>query len=428
MEEISLNQNFFKNGVNVLKNLKNIKLKEIPIPRYKLLLGGEDFFDNLFEIIDNAEKEIWIVNYTLDNSKIGNIYLNKLIKAQERGVKCNLFIDNLLSTPNEELLYELQKEGGNVYYRNAKEYIWNQFFRTYFQRDHEKICLADNKIILGSSNIGEDYGGKKYGNNFFLDMNIYLENCCLKDTIIFFDLMLKDLKEESNFNLFEFVPEKDYINNYIKNFPDSPFCSKINLLRTFFPWIEEIQHNLIGRVKNAKKEIRIINPYYYNIPEFDKELIKAKERGVKIDIITSKDRDVPVYSFLENGILFRHYINKGINIHEYYPQYLHAKCLCIDNQYVNIGSFNLDTWSWEVNNEINVEINNDKDMVKSFDKNWDFLMKGTNYVKAKNDYDDLYTTFLLGFSKFMIYKSHQVSKLRRYYKKFKKIKVYKYKY
>lgn len=426
MEEITLNKSFYNSSLKILKNLKKTKLKEIPIPKYKLLLGGEKYFDNLFKIIDNAQKQIWIVNYTLDESEIGNVYLRKLINAQERGVKCNLFIDNLLSNPNKKLLDEFQEEGGKVYYRNAKEYIWNQIFRTYFQRDHEKICLADNKIILGSSNIGEEYGGKKYGNNFFLDMNIYLENCCLKDTIIFFDIMLKDLGVENNF--FEFIPKKDYVNDYIKIFPDSPFCEKINLLRTFFPWVEEIQNNLIGRIKNAKKEIKIINPYYYPIPELDSELIKAQKRGVKITLITSKERDVPVYKYFQNSVLFKNYIKNGIKIYEYFPQYLHAKCLCIDNEFVNIGSFNFDTWSWEVNNEINVEIGGDKVLLESFEENWSILMGGSRVVEVKEDYDTRYERFLVWASKYVILKSHQVSKMRRYYKKFKKIKVYKYKY
>ena len=59
----------------------------------------------------------------------------------------------------------------------------NSLNRSYFQRDHEKLLLADNKILLGSANISKDYGGKKYGNDFFMDMNLIAENCGLRDTL-----------------------------------------------------------------------------------------------------------------------------------------------------------------------------------------------------------------------------------------------------
>ena len=36
--------------------------------------------------------------------------------------------------------------------------------------------MADNKILLGSSNFSKEYGGKKYGQKFFKDINILVEN------------------------------------------------------------------------------------------------------------------------------------------------------------------------------------------------------------------------------------------------------------
>ncbi len=57
-----------------------------------------------------------------------------------------------------------------------------------------------------------------------------------------------------------------------------------------------------------------------------------------------------------NSVLFKKLIRKGIKVFEYYPRFLHGKSWEIDDKYINIGSFNFDTWSWDVNNEVNIEI------------------------------------------------------------------------
>ena len=38
--------------------------------------------------------------------------------------------------------------------------------KSFFQRDHEKLFVADNKFILGSANISEFYGDKRFGKPF----------------------------------------------------------------------------------------------------------------------------------------------------------------------------------------------------------------------------------------------------------------------
>lgn len=54
----------------------------------------------------------------------------------------------------------------------------------------------------------------------------------------------------------------------------------------------------LERVKNAKKSIKIINPYYTHSLVFEKDLIEAVKRGVKVEFVTSKNRDVPLYKYL----------------------------------------------------------------------------------------------------------------------------------
>ena len=47
-------------------------------------------------------------------------------------------------------------------------------------------------------------------------------------------------------------------------------------------------------------------------------------------------------------------LEAGVKIHEYGPAMLHAKTMVVDDQWVSIGSVNLDNASLALNNELNV--------------------------------------------------------------------------
>ena len=416
-----LDKNFYKSCVETNNRIKSEKFEKIRLPKMKLLLGGEQYYDTLFKAIDRASYQIWLVNYTLENSLVGNIYLKKLIQASQRGVKCFVFIDNLVSNPNDELLQELKQAGGKVLYRNPKQYIWQMLVRSYFQRDHEKVCLADNVLILGSSNIASEYGGIKYGNNFFTDLNIYMKNVCIKDTLVFFDLMRRNL---SGLDQYKIPKKHNYIDEYVRKFPESPFGWKnVNLLRSFYPWIEEIQHYMLERIKQAKSNIRIVSPYYYPIKEIDEALLDAKRRGVSVEFVTSLRRDVPAYKSLQNSVLFKEYIKEGIDVYEFTKNHLHAKAICVDGKYVNMGSFNLDHWSWYNNNEMNVEIANSPDISMQFDRIYYKLKKHSRKVEYKEDYESLIDKVKNRYWHWFLITSINLMCYRNFYQRFRKIYV-----
>jgi len=112
---------------------------------------------------------------------------------------------------------------------------------------------------------------------------------------------------------------------------------------------------LIEKIQNATKNIRIISPYYFPIKALESELIRAVERGVDIEIITAQKRDIPCYRNFKNAMLMRKVIRQGIRVYQIQDKYLHMKGVCCDDEWVTIGSFNLDKWSWDNNNEINIE-------------------------------------------------------------------------
>ncbi len=84
--------------------------------------------------------------------------------------------------------------------------------------------------------------------------------------------------------------------------------------------------------------------------------MQALARGVKVEIITAARRDQPAYKNMKNSLLMKRLLLRGVAAWEYLPGVLHSKCYFIDGKIVNLGSFNNDRWSWRINDEVNVRI------------------------------------------------------------------------
>jgi phosphatidylserine/phosphatidylglycerophosphate/cardiolipin synthase-like enzyme len=82
---------------------------------------------------------------------------------------------------------------------------------------------------------------------------------------------------------------------------------------------------MIERLKRSKKRVKIMAPYYYPMRVLEKELIAAAERGVEIEIITARKRDIPCYRNLKNAYLIRKLIDSGITVYQVKDKYLHMK-------------------------------------------------------------------------------------------------------
>jgi phosphatidylserine/phosphatidylglycerophosphate/cardiolipin synthase-like enzyme len=55
--------------------------------------------------------------------------------------------------------------------------------------------------------------------------------------------------------------------------------------------VREIQDHILTSIINAKHKIVMVQPYYYPIRIFEDEIIRAMDRGVKVELITSAKRD-----------------------------------------------------------------------------------------------------------------------------------------
>jgi len=110
-------------------------------------------------------------------------------------------------------------------------------------------------------------------------------------------------------------------------------------------------------IKAAEHRIRIVQPYVQNVACIEDLLKEAMARGVRVEVITARNRDQPCYMGLLNSDIFGELIALGAVVKEEPFSFLHMKVLEIDNgAQITLGSMNQDFWSTETNNEANVII------------------------------------------------------------------------
>ena len=85
-------------------------------------------------------------------------------------------------------------------------------------------------------------------------------------------------------------------------------------------------------IKTAESRIRIVQAYVQNIDELEDQLIEAMvKRGVRLEIVTARNRDQPCYKTHLNSYLFNRLKQNGAQVTEEPFKYLHMKAIEIDD-------------------------------------------------------------------------------------------------
>ena len=108
------------------------------------------------------------------------------------------------------------------------------------------------------------------------------------------------------------------------------------------PIQESIGENMyINMIRRANRYIYITSPYLIITWEMEKALISAAKSGVDVRIITPHIPDKK-YVHLLTRSFYKNLVENGVKIYEFEKGFIHAKnCIC-DDEFVVIGSINLD--------------------------------------------------------------------------------------
>ncbi len=314
--------------------------------KVKILIDGEEFFNDLFENFKLATHSIFIQAYIFKSDDFATMMAN-LLKEYSKDIDVRVLIDYIGSIktkePTKDLAYQnytlpkdikkFLKEDSNVKVRVHPD--------TWITSDHRKVFLIDRKkAYLGGMNIANEY---RYT---WHDLMVSLEGPIVSK-------LVKNFYKAWSFAGLggDFAVAYRSLFTKAKRAENIATDDMINVrLLTTSSTDYEIYDAQLEAIRRAKQRIYIENPYFseYSLIE---ELINAKKRGVDVKIIFPEINDL-VISDKINLKIANYLIENDIEVY-LYPKMTHAKAAVYDN-WVCLGSANFNKLSMFKNREINI--------------------------------------------------------------------------
>jgi cardiolipin synthase len=344
----------------------------------QLLKCGEALFPALRHQFEQAQHSIWVAMYLISPFGQSSAVLQTLQQAARRGVKVHLVADGVGSHDAPLAMWDqLRAAGIDVIIHRPFHKFWGIFQTSEWRRMHFKLCVVDEKVaFIGGINLIDDRFDLHHGwsDAARLDYAVQIQGAACTPVLHTIKAMWtraqlgKDWREE----LLPWMQDSQRMRR-LRNIwqqarmrltPDeqAPFIKASSnphptrcafVMRDNLRQRRTIERAALQAIKQARREVDIVTPYFYPGRPLRLALRHAVTRGVKVRLLLQGKIDLPIAG-LAARVLYGGLIRDGIEIHEYQPAFLHAKIMRVDQDWVTVGSSNLDPLSLVLNMEANV--------------------------------------------------------------------------
>lgn len=298
--------------------------------------SGEDCFKVMAEELRKAKEYIYLEYFIIEEGIMWNTILDILEEKVKEGVDVRVMYDDVGCIFNLPSHYAdfLRKKG-------IKCIVFNRYipiFSTVFNnRDHRKILVIDGDVAFtGGINFADEYINEKQRFGYWKDNGVRITGKAVYSmTQMFLQMwnafaLEKDKLDYEKFCLEDVRPLAKEERGIVLPYSDHPLDSEFVG--------ESVYINLIN---SAQKYIYFFTPYLIIDNEVVTALILAAKRGVDVRIITPGIPDKKMI-FLVTQSYYPQLVEGGVQIFQYRPGFVHAKCAVCDDKIATVGTINLD--------------------------------------------------------------------------------------
>ncbi|BCM26004.1 cardiolipin synthase ClsB [Methyloradius palustris] len=319
----------------------------LPNNQITLLRNGEEYFPALEAEIDHAEHEIHLQTYIFENDATGQKIAAALMRAAGRKVTVNLLLDGFGSKDfPASLLDALQAAGVNVLFFRPKISPWT-LKRNRLRRLHRKVSVFDGHVaFVGGINIIDDFDVPKDKTSPRIDYAVRIEGPLLVPIMqhvhtLWARTAWSQLKPATiNIHQLDQPATGDKL---------AAFVVRDNLRHR-----RDIENAYLAAIENAKSDIFIANAYFMPGRQFRKALMRAAKRGVRVRLLLQGRMEY--FLMIATHAFYSMFLRAGIEIYEYHKSFMHSKVAVIDDDWVTVGSSNIDPFSLLLAREANVVV------------------------------------------------------------------------
>jgi len=333
-----------------LPELRRLATTLSRISRYEFALGnritvlksGDEAMPAMIDTIRAARRTLTLSSYIFEAKGIGAEFVDELAAAKARGVQVRVLVDGAgtrYSRPN--IVRVLGGRGVTVARFMPSRFIVRLLSLNL--RNHRKILVADGSIgFTGGMNIRPGNMLKENPASPVRDMHFKVEGPVVRQ-------LQRAFAEDWAFCTGEVVqgeewyPEVQPVGDTAAiGIPDGPDEDMEAMPKTIF-----------AAINAARREIRVLTPYFLPDEKMQWALNLAALRGVDVKIITPRHNNIPPVRWASRTI-YPELLERGVRIYEIGGLFDHTKFMTVDGIWALIGSTNWDPRSLRLNFEFNL--------------------------------------------------------------------------
>ncbi len=307
-----------------------------------ILHNGENAYPRMLSDIDGARSRISLSTYIFDSDETGRRFIDALAAACARGVDVRVLIDGVGEFYSWPRARRLLRKRGVPARRFAPPTLFPPAIR-FNLRNHRKILVVDGAVgFAGGMNIGDRHlAGRPRGHR---SLDIHFR---------FAGPVAAQLERA-------FFEDWDRAGGVCPDAPlpvqpgSGPAASRV---LTDGPGedMDKLTIVLSGAVSVARKRVLVMTPYFLPPRELIGAMVSAALRGVDVSVILPEKSNLPYVHWATRNMLWE-LLRWGVKVYYQPGDFNHTKVFIVDDNYVQVGSANLDPRSLRLNFELAVEV------------------------------------------------------------------------
>jgi len=311
--------------------------------RFHLIAVSEEFFARMLEAIEGAREYVLMEMYLVESGELTDKFVAALARAATRGLKVCVVLDGFgslaLSTADRG---RLTQAGVDLRFYNALR--WRKKLRN-FMRDHRKLLVIDGcRAFVGGAGLTDEFAGLHGKGAPWRDQMVEISGPVMIDWLQAFARTWRRCRGTVAWPDPPAAPEEPAGQGAAGRVALSEAAARSVLAR-----------DIVQRIANARERAWVMSAYFVPSRRFRKVLRRTARRGVDVRLLVPGPRTDHPWVRDAARRFYGKMLRNRVRIFEYQPRVLHGKMTICDD-WVSVGSSNLDRWSFKWNLEANQEI------------------------------------------------------------------------
>ena len=315
-----------------------------PQTRVEVLTNGDVFYPAELAAIRAARRTVNLEAYIFADGKLTDQFIQALTERARNGVKVKMVLDAIGSLGFNESKFEaLKNAGGRVaWYHPVRWHTWPRINN----RTHRELLVIDGKVgFVGGAGFADQWMYSSEDDPQWRDTMVRVEGGAVTGLQATFAENWLEAAGEIIAGKDYFPFEKADTKTMAMVVGSTPTSGASTSSRVLFQTL----------FASAKKTIHITTPYFLPDPSIRAELTSAiRERGVEVKIIVPGKHSDHLLTRRSSRRLYGDLLRAGAQIHEYSASMNHTKSLIVDGMWSVVGSTNMDSRSFALNDEVNL--------------------------------------------------------------------------